>query len=72
MSFKMNFNMNDLEKAIRKQAEQAIKDGASGATTEIECTNCKKEFEIVAKEGTVNCPHCNEEINITLNIEYNN
>ncbi|PGL32168.1 hypothetical protein [Bacillus cereus] len=72
MKFKMNFNMNDIEKTIRKQAEQAIKNGKSGATTEVECTNCKKEFVILAKDGTVNCPHCNEEINITLNIKYKN
>lgn len=72
MSFKVNFNMDNIEKAVRKQAEQAIKDGKADITTEVECTNCKKEFEIVAKEGIVKCPHCNEEINISLNIEYNN
>lgn len=72
MKIKMNFNMDDLEKAIKEKAETAIKDGKSGATTHVECTNCKKEFEIVAKEGTVKCPHCNEEINITINIKYDN
>lgn len=72
MSFKMNFNMNDLEKALKEQAEESIKNGESDATMELECTHCKKEFEIVVQEGTIQCPHCHEEIDITLNIKYNN
>ncbi|ARJ25454.1 hypothetical protein JFU18_28655 [Bacillus sp. TH22] len=72
MKIKMNIHMDDLEKSIKDKAETAIKDGKTGTTTQIECTSCKKEFEIVAKEGTVKCPHCNEEINISLNIKYDN
>ncbi|QIW21299.1 hypothetical protein [Bacillus thuringiensis] len=72
MSFKMNFDMKDLEKALKEKAENAIKQGKSGDTTQIECPNCKKEFEIVAKEGTVECPHCAHKTDVTLNIEYSN
>lgn len=71
MDIKFNFDMKDLEKNIREKTEEAIKQGKLDKTIERECPNCHKTLEVPVKDRvTVECPHCKEQVTLTLNISW--
>ncbi|MED2940688.1 hypothetical protein [Cytobacillus horneckiae] len=68
---KLNFNTRDLEKAIKKEAEKAIRQGKANITTTRECPFCNKPVDIKVSDKPVRCPHCRKEIKVNLDIGFN-
>lgn len=54
---------DDILKAALEIADEELRD----SEYDIECPFCHKPFS--AKEGLNTCPHCNEQVNLNLDID---
>ena len=59
----VNFDKQKLKSAIKNQAREALQN----RSYEIECPLCHTFFD--AKDGENLCPHCNQTVNLKLNIK---
>lgn len=64
MGLKLNFDKNALERAVKKQAENAL----HNRSYEVTCPHCQNKFE--ANSGTNVCPYCGNTVDLTLNIHF--
>jgi Zn finger protein HypA/HybF involved in hydrogenase expression len=61
---KTNFNFKDIEKQILKEAKTQM----SSEKFDFKCPDCGKK--ISAHAGKSICPHCGEEVNLTLDFKF--
>ncbi|UYG93216.1 hypothetical protein [Cytobacillus firmus] len=68
---KIKFDSKGLEKAIRKEAENAIRQGKANVSTTRNCPFCSEPLNVPLKDGsTIQCPNCHKEIEINLNVNW--
>jgi len=59
-------DMRKLNRDLKNQADEIVKDAAKTMKVDIECPHCKEDIKV--KSGKNACPHCDR--NIELDVSY--
>ena len=63
-----NSDMRKFTKDLEKSLLNSVRGSALKGTYDVDCPHCKKKFS--AHSGLNRCPHCGEEVDLKLNINF--